>query len=105
MHEFIQVETTAPSQSEAERIATHLVERSLAACVHVHGPIQSTYRWAGAVEHAEEWVCTAKTTRKLLDEVEEAVVELHSYDCPQLIASPICGGSQSYLDWLAAQLV
>ena len=41
--------TTAGSKSEAQKIARALVERKLAACVNVVGPIESVYRWNGAV--------------------------------------------------------
>jgi periplasmic divalent cation tolerance protein len=46
----------------AERIAVELVDLRLAACAQVSGPMQSTYRWEGKIENAEEWLCTAKTS-------------------------------------------
>jgi periplasmic divalent cation tolerance protein len=45
MAEYLQVVTTAGSESEAQRIAETLVEQRLAACVQVVGPVASTYRW------------------------------------------------------------
>ena len=59
--EYLQVPTTAGSEEEAERIGAALVERRLAACVQVVGPIASRYRWQGEVETAREWICVAKT--------------------------------------------
>ena len=61
MADHIQVFTTTGSEQEAERIAAALVERRLAACVQVIGPIASRYRWQGEVEAAREWLCLAKT--------------------------------------------
>src|SRR5215212_1688119 len=59
--------TTTDVRSDAERLARDLVERRLAACVQVLGPISSTYRWRGAIETADEWLCIIKTTAARFD--------------------------------------
>jgi len=102
--EYLQVLTTAGSQVEAERISAALVERRLAACVQVVGPISSRYRWQGEVEQAEEWLCLAKTTGDRYAELEAAIRELHSYEEPEIVATPIVAGSPGYLAWLSASL-
>jgi periplasmic divalent cation tolerance protein len=104
MHETIQVSTTTGTKADAERIAAALVERRLAACVQVGGPIGSCYRWQGKIETAEEWLCTAKTTREAYDQVEQAIRELHPYEEPEIIAVPIVAGSPGYLAWLREQV-
>jgi len=103
--EFVQVLTTAGSPQEAEAISAALVERRLAACVQVAGPIQSRYRWQGEIEAAEEWHCLAKTTAALYPEVEAAIRDLHSYDEPEIIAIPILASSRGYLAWIASEVV
>lgn len=100
MAELVQVLTTAGSEEEAGRIASLLVERRLAACVQVIGPITSRYRWEGAVEEAQEWQCLAKTTGAAYEAVEAAIREAHSYDEPEIIATPIVAGSAGYLAWI-----
>lgn len=100
MSEPIQVMATAGSEEEAGRIASLLVDRRLAACVQVAGPIVSRYRWRGAVEEEREWQCLAKTTRAAYDAVEAAIREVHSYDEPEIIATPIVAGSPGYLAWI-----
>jgi periplasmic divalent cation tolerance protein len=92
--------TTAGSDEEAGRIASLLVERRLAACVQVIGPIVSRYRWQGAIEEEREWQCLAKTTRGAYERVEAAIREAHSYDEPEIIATPIVTGSPGYLAWI-----
>jgi len=104
MNELIQVSTTTGTRDVAERIAVELVDRRLAACVQVSGPIQSTYRWQGQVESSEEWLCTAKTSRAQLDAIRELLKQLHPYEVPELIAMPIVDGSPDYLKWLSEQL-
>jgi periplasmic divalent cation tolerance protein len=103
MTDFLQMQTTFERQVDAERLATALVERRLAACVQIVGPIQSTYRWKGQTETAEEWLCLIKTRRELWEEVQRAIVELHPYETPEIIATPIAEGSKAYLDWVAEE--
>ena len=103
MSEFIQVQSAAGSREEAERIASALVERRVAACVQILGPVRSIYRWQGKVEQADEWLCLIKTTGPRFPDVESAIRELHSYECPEIIATPIEAGSGAYLEWLAKQ--
>jgi periplasmic divalent cation tolerance protein len=104
MAAYLQVLTSAGSEEEAERIAAALVERRLAACVQTIGPIASRYRWQGEVETAREWLCLAKTEARRYDELETAIRELHSYEEPEIVATPIVAGSRGYLDWLGASL-
>lgn len=100
MSDCLQVLTTAGSEEEAGRIGELLVARKLAACVQVVGPITSRYRWQGAVEKAREWQCLVKTTAAAYEAVEAAIREVHSYDEPEIIATPIVAGSAGYLAWV-----
>ena len=100
MADHIQVLTTAGSEEEAGVIAGLLVERRLAACVQVVGPITSRYRWQGAIEEEREWQCLAKTTATAYGAVEAAIREVHSYDEPEIVATPIVAGSPGYLAWI-----
>jgi periplasmic divalent cation tolerance protein len=93
--------TTAGSRSEAQKIARTLVERKLAACVNVVGPVESVYRWKGAVETAEEFLCIVKTTAAATDKAKAAIEELHSYELPECVVLPIEDGSSNYLAWIA----
>jgi periplasmic divalent cation tolerance protein len=56
------------------------------------------------METSEEWLCTAKTNRTQLAEIQKLLDELHGYEVPELIATPIVGGSEKYLQWLGEQL-
>jgi periplasmic divalent cation tolerance protein len=104
MSEYLQVTTTTSSAEEARRIAAALVERRLAACVQVLGPIESHYRWQGKVEEEREWLCLAKTEASRYPELEAAIRELHSYREPELVATPIVAGSSGYLAWIGESL-
>ena len=92
---------TAGSEQEASRIAHHLVENQLAACVNIVPQIASIYRWQGKVEEAREWLLIVKTTAAAFEKVRDAIRELHSYDLPECISVNIEDGSPEYLQWMA----
>lgn len=92
--------TTAGNTEEANKIADALVQRRLAACVNIVGPIASVYRWKQKVEHAQEWLLVIKTTAGAADAVGGAIKELHSYELPECVVLPIEGGSEAYLEWV-----
>lgn len=93
--------STAGSREEAEKIAQALVERRLAACANIVGPIHSVYRWQGKVDTAAEHLLIIKTTAQLFDAVAGAIRELHSYELPECIQLPIESGSPEFLQWIA----
>ena len=98
-----QITTTTATRGDAEAIARALVERGLAACVQIAGPVSSTYRWRGEIETAEEYLCIIKTRAELFEKVESAIRELHPYQTPEIVATPIVDGSRDYLAWLEAE--
>ncbi len=104
MNHYIQVITTTATREDATRIARALVEQQLAGCVQIVGPITSIYRWEGAIEEAEEFLLIVKTRQSLYTTIEATINALHPYDVPEVLAVPVAGGSQSYLDWLKNEL-
>ena len=99
-----QVLTAAGSREEAGRLADALLERRLAACVQVVGPVHSRYWWRGRLESAEEWLCLAKTTAAAVDAAVAEIGRRHSYDEPEVTVTPIVGGSAGYLAWIDAEV-
>ena len=93
--------STAGSADEARKIARHLVEHHLAACVNIIPRIESIYRWQGKVESSEECLLLIKTTAEKFPAIRDAIRELHSYELPECIAINIDEGSAEYLEWLA----
>ncbi|MCL4195505.1 MAG: divalent-cation tolerance protein CutA [Thermoguttaceae bacterium] len=104
MSEFIQILTTTASEGDARKIAGALVEERLAACVQVVGPITSTYRWQGAVERAQEFLCFIKTRAEAYSRVEERIRQLHPYEVPEIVALPITAASAAYLAWIDGEV-
>jgi periplasmic divalent cation tolerance protein len=98
--QFVQIVTTTANQDEARKIAAILVERHLAACVQIAGPIESTYRWQGKIETAIEWQCSIKARRSSFAAVEKCIREVHSYEVPEILALPVVDISGPYAQWL-----
>jgi periplasmic divalent cation tolerance protein len=101
----VQVQTTAGSKEEADRLASVLLERRLAACVQVLGPMESRYWWQGTLESATEWLCLAKTTADRVDDVVAAIGEAHSYDTAEVLATAVGGGNERYLRWVEETVI
>jgi periplasmic divalent cation tolerance protein len=76
--------TTEADQQRASALAEQLISRELAACVSYQS-IQSSYRWEGRVEHADEVQLLIKTTAPGMNEVLGVIEELHSYDNPEIL--------------------
>lgn len=87
------------ARDEGAAIATALVEARLAACVQLM-PIESIFRWEGAITRSAEVMLHAKTTRACLAAAEALIRARHSYALPEVIAVPITGGTAEYLDWV-----
>ena len=85
----IALSVACASDAEAAAVADALLAARLAACVQIIGPIESRYWWQGEREQATEWLCLVKTRTALVDDVVAAVRAHHSYDTPEVIATPI----------------
>jgi periplasmic divalent cation tolerance protein len=102
MSQLILVLTTMPDDDRADRLARTLVEERLAACVNVHRPMMSTYRWKGAVEHESERQLVIKTTEERGPALEARLRELHPYELPELVV--LRGqGSDAYAGWVRGE--
>lgn len=104
MSDAIVVFCTCTDQEQALRIANALVDDRLAACVNLLPPVQSIYRWQENKECAEEILLLIKTTQERFPALRERILELHSYDTPEVICMAIADGSEKYLSWLRLQV-
>ena len=98
--EYLQVQTTTDSRAEAMELARAAVEARLAACSQVAGPVASTYWWNDELERAEEWFVFFKLPADRYEALAEFLAERHSYDEPEILATPFVAGSQSFLTWI-----
>jgi periplasmic divalent cation tolerance protein len=91
--------TTMPDDERADALATTLVDQRLAACVNVHPPMRSVYRWKGAIEHDGERQVVIKTTAARLADLEARVRALHPYELPEWIVIEASAG-EAYRAWI-----
>lgn len=95
---------TAGSKDEARKIGKELVAAGLAACVNILDNMNSFYMWQGEIQDDSEVVIIAKTIEDRVPALIDKVKSLHSYDCPCIVAIPVSGGNQAFLDWIAAEV-
>jgi periplasmic divalent cation tolerance protein len=98
--EHVIVASTTDSEERARALAAGAIDARLAACAQVVGPITSVYRWEGAVQTDPEWRVEFKTAADRVPALTEHIKANHTYDVPEIIATPISGGSAEYLAWL-----
>jgi periplasmic divalent cation tolerance protein len=92
------------SKEEARNIARTLVEEGLAACVQIVPGVESVYLWQGKLCEEPEFLLVLKSRLALFHRVEERIRSLHHYDVPEIVAVPICAGSEAYLGWMESLL-
>ncbi|MBT3362123.1 MAG: divalent-cation tolerance protein CutA [Chloroflexi bacterium] len=94
---------TASDEQEAQNIAKILLEQRKVACANIIPKVSSTFWWQGVLESENECMIICKTRASLLDGVIDSVKRNHSYDVPEIIALPIIGGNEDYLEWINSE--
>ena len=103
MPQLVVILTTMPAgddTSSTDELARTLVDERLAACVNIHGPMMSTYRWKGTVERDAERQIVIKTTRDRVAALEARLHQLHPYELPEFIVLTVEHGSDAYVTWV-----
>jgi periplasmic divalent cation tolerance protein len=91
---------TCPDEASAAGIAQALLSEGLAACVNRLPGVHSTYFWDGRLQDDAEILLIIKTTDERLPALAERLTALHPYEVPELVAVPVVGGNERYLDWV-----
>ncbi len=98
--EHIVVLITVADEEEARLISRVLLKQRKAACINIMPGVNSLFWWQERIDSAHESLLVVKTRAVLLDEIIQLVKEIHSYDVHEIIALPIIGGNQDYLEWI-----
>ena len=98
--ELVVLFITTDSPEEAHKIAEVLIKQRKAACVNIVPGVSSLFWWQDKIESASENLLIVKTKASLLNEIIRLVIENHSYEVPEVVALPIVGGNQDYLEWI-----
>ena len=95
---------TCPTGRPAATLAGALVERRLAACVNIVPTVTSIFRWQGKIDRAREALLVVKTTTRGFEALRRAVLDLHPYESPEIIALPINQAHEPYLAWVRSNV-
>lgn len=76
------------------------MDARLAACVNRISGVTSWFRWHDRLDEAGESLLLIKTTAERLEALTDRIRELHPYELPEIVAVPVLGGFESYLDWI-----
>ena len=91
---------TCPDEKSANKIASSLIEKKLAACVNLTSNVESIFRWKGKIEKSSERLLIIKSKKQLLQKLTADVKQNHPYQLPEILALPIIGGSKPYIGWI-----
>lgn len=92
--------TNLPEEGRAGEVAVTLVQEGLAACVHLFPKGRSCYIWEGTLNLEEEWSLMIKTRQGRYQELEQRLRQIHPYQNPEILATPVVAGSADYLAWV-----
>ena len=95
---------TTSNNEEARRIAGELLNQRKAACINIMSGVSSLFWWQGKLDSADENLLIIKTEASLLNETVTLIRQIHSYEVPEIIALPIVGGNQDYLEWVCKEV-
>ena len=62
--------------------------------------INSSYRWDGKVSRDSEFLVLMKTKKSLYKQIENLILQYHSYEVPEIVYYEIKGGYRDYLNWI-----
>lgn len=95
---------TTATDEEAHKIAEALINQRKVACINIIPGVSSLFLWQGKPDSAQESLLIVKTKASRLNEIITLVKRLHCYDVPEIIALPVVGGNQDYLDWIGQEV-
>jgi periplasmic divalent cation tolerance protein len=95
---------TVGTDEEAKKIANILLSQRKVACVNILPSVSSFFWWHDKLDSVQESLLLVKTKAPVVNEIVGLVKEIHSYDIPEIIAVPIVGGNQEYLEWIGKEV-
>lgn len=91
--------TTTNNEENCKAIIKEVLGRELAACIQTM-PIESHYVWKGELCTDNETLLIMKTKKACYAELEQVIVDTHSYETPQVVQIPFVEGFNPYLSWI-----
>lgn len=104
MSSYCIVFCTCAPLTKAKEIAKQVIELKLAACVTILPEVHSFFYWEGKETEEKESLLFIKTREEKWPALEAALLRLHPYAVPEIVAVPILKGHPAYLQWIEASL-
>jgi periplasmic divalent cation tolerance protein len=98
--QICQLQVSHSDREALQAIVDALVAERLIACGQLLGPMTSTFRWEGALQHEQEWLALLKTSQERVERVLARVAELHSYEVPEILVTRGILGHEPYINWV-----
>lgn len=92
--------TTVATKAQAEKLSYECINKSLAACVQMEGPIVSIFVWKGNQEESEEYRLTFKVSRNSRDPFLSWIRLAHPYETPEILGNEVESLVKEYTDWV-----
>lgn len=100
MSEPVILLTTWPNEASAKQQAEIWLNKNLVACVNILPRMTSLYKWKGEMQSGTEYQLLLKTSTHRLQALQQAILEAHPYECPEILHLPLTGGYVEYLNWI-----
>lgn len=94
---------TCKNLEEAKKIGRELIVKRIAGCVNID-PITSIFREKEEIKEAEEVAMIVKTIDSKVQEAEELIRKLHSYEKPCIASFALHRLNREYKEWLIEQV-
>jgi periplasmic divalent cation tolerance protein len=91
---------TFPSKTEAKNTVLALLQEELIACANIIDGVESYFPWEDGIQQANEVSVIFKTKQKNQDKIVRLVRQLHSYEIPCVVFTPIENGNPEFLRWI-----
>ena len=95
---FISIYVTHKNLEDAQKIASHLLQKKLIACANFF-PITGSYCWKGKIENSEEIVSFLKTRKENWEKVKSEIKKIHPYETPCIMKINV-EANEDYESWI-----
>lgn len=103
-HEALMVWCPFPDLASARNAVAQILPMGLAACVHCFPQGESHFLWNGGLETSSETMTVWKTTSDCWEGLSKSLAEVHPYDTPAILATPVSALPEACLAWLQASI-
>ncbi len=91
--------TSVETKEDALLLAKAVLDKQLAACVHMD-EIDSLYFWKDELQHHKEWRLSFTSSAEQYPALETLLHQLHPYELPAIYALPVQKASGPYTAWV-----